>query len=217
MHDEFRKKLIEEHMEMAGAIASECLTKYNLASLLPYDDLLAYARAGLVEAAHKYDPGAGVHFRSYSWSRIKGAVLDGIRRNSRYSRAYRGQDDDGRDDVSARPSAKGSHPQSCRTQRTPSRTPARFNTRPKKRSTPAEYRAALLRAVQALPARDRDVILRHYFRGEPIKDIAEQYSFDPHTVVRFHCRSLSASVKPSRTSTPPTRKRCPNERRRRQP
>jgi len=191
MHDEFRKKLIEEHMEMAGAIASECLTKYNLASLLPYDDLLGYARAGLVEAAHKFDPGAGVHFRSYSWTRIKGAVLDGIRKNSRYSRAYRGEEDDARDDVSARPSAKGAH--SATLPNTADTLPdaGSLHYSPEDAVDAGRVRAALLRAVQALPARDRDVILRHYFRGEPIKDIAEQYGFYVQTITRFHCRSLS--------------------------
>lgn len=191
MHDEFRKKLIEEHMEMAGAIAAECLTKYNLASLLPYDDLLAYARAGLVEAAQKYDPGAGVHFRSYSWSRIKGAVMDGIRRNSRYSRAYRGEDGAAHDDVSARPSAKGVHSAILPNAADTLPDAGSLSYSPEAAVDAGRVRAALLRALQALPARDRDVILRHYFRGEPIKDIAQQYGFTVFTIVRFHARSLS--------------------------
>ena len=56
MQDDFRNKLIADHMEMAAAIASDCATKFNLFSLLPYSDLVAYAQQGLVEAASRYSP-----------------------------------------------------------------------------------------------------------------------------------------------------------------
>src|SRR5262249_28499421 len=84
MQDDFRKKLIADHMEMAVAIASECVLKFNLSSLLPYADVVAYAQQGLVEAANRYSPQCGTHFRSYSWPRIKGAVIDGVRKHKRY-------------------------------------------------------------------------------------------------------------------------------------
>lgn len=193
MLDEFRQKLIADHMEMAGAIASECLLKYNLASLLPYDDLLAYARAGLVEAAHNYDPGTGTQFRSYSWTRIRGAVLDGVRKNSRYSRAYCGEAKES-DDISARPAQIASGVGHSTTfadaaDNLPDIASLRYS--PEEAVDASRLRATLLRAIEALPARDRDVILRHYFRGEPIKDIAQDYGFYVQTIVRFHSRSLA--------------------------
>jgi RNA polymerase sigma factor for flagellar operon FliA len=210
MLDEFRKKLIADHMEMAGAIASQCLLKYNLASLLPYDDLLAYARAGLVEAAHNYDPRSGAEFRSYSWARIRGAVLDGVRKNSRYSRSYRGDEDDTEDSLTAKPGGRtlehgcvpvffssderlSAKPTDRPLGASPETLPdgESLHYSPEAAVDAGRLRATLLRAIDALPARDRDVILRHYFRGEPIKDIAQDYGFYVQTIVRFHSRSLA--------------------------
>ena len=43
------------------------------------DELLAAGRAGLFDAAHRYDSTRGVPFRSYANIRVQGAVIDAIR------------------------------------------------------------------------------------------------------------------------------------------
>lgn len=194
MHDDDRNKLIADHMEMATAIASECLVKYNLASLLPYDDLVAYARAGLVEAATKYKPSKGTTFRSYSWARIKGAVLDGVRKNSRYSRAYHPADlvqdeSTAHHTPTTLAGIQGPDDGLLNGDELPDVTSLQRS--PEEAIDAARVRATLLRAVDALPARQRDVIMRYYFRGEDIADVAAHYGFHTHTIVRDHSRSLA--------------------------
>ncbi len=44
------------------------------------DDLLGDGIIGLLEAARKFQPGRGVKFKTYAALRIRGAILDGLRR-----------------------------------------------------------------------------------------------------------------------------------------
>jgi len=43
-------------------------------------DMLGDGLVGLLEAAQRYQPGRGVNFRTYATTRIRGAILDGLRR-----------------------------------------------------------------------------------------------------------------------------------------
>lgn len=51
------------------------------------ENLESAGTLGLVEAAHNFDPARNVQFKSYAYARIRGAVLDELRRNSPLSQA----------------------------------------------------------------------------------------------------------------------------------
>jgi RNA polymerase sigma factor for flagellar operon FliA len=44
------------------------------------DDMLAFAYEGLLEARQRFDPARGVQFKSFAYYRVRGALLDGVRR-----------------------------------------------------------------------------------------------------------------------------------------
>jgi len=46
------------------------------------DDLMGAGREGLYDAARRFDPSHGIPFRAYANLRVRGAVIDGIRRQS---------------------------------------------------------------------------------------------------------------------------------------
>src|SRR5690554_4310891 len=50
------------------------------------DDLVSAGREGLLDAARRYDVEQQVPFRAYANFRVRGAVLDGVRRMSALSR-----------------------------------------------------------------------------------------------------------------------------------
>jgi len=50
------------------------------------DELLAFGRQGLVEAATRFDPTLGEDFRRFAYFRVKGAMLDGVRKMGTWSR-----------------------------------------------------------------------------------------------------------------------------------
>lgn len=183
MHDDFRKKLIADHMEMAAAIASDCVTKYNLSSLLPYADVLGYAQQGLVEAANRYSPECGTQFRTYSWSRIKGAVIDGVRKNRRhgFSRTFGAADHDEHD---------GPVPKGATSTVEALVDEKSIYSSAEDKADARRLRTALLQAIETLPERHRDITFRHYYRGEDLKEISKEAGFSEDHVGRIHTSSL---------------------------
>ncbi|MFK5913911.1 MAG: RNA polymerase sigma factor FliA [Woeseiaceae bacterium] len=71
--------LIEEHSGLVNRIA------YHLAARLPasvvVDDLIQVGMIGLLDASRQYDPSQGAAFTTYATIRIRGAMLDELRRN----------------------------------------------------------------------------------------------------------------------------------------
>lgn len=47
-----------------------------------YEDLIQFGFMGLVDAARRFDPKRGVEFSTYAVLRIRGAIVDGLRRDS---------------------------------------------------------------------------------------------------------------------------------------
>src|SRR5258708_31770157 len=46
------------------------------------ENLLSAGTLGLVEATNKFDPERGIQFKTFAYIRIRGAILDEVRRNS---------------------------------------------------------------------------------------------------------------------------------------
>ncbi len=56
--------------------------KRRLPSHIEFDDLLQSGLLGLLEARKHYKPGAGASFETYASIRIRGAIIDSLRKNS---------------------------------------------------------------------------------------------------------------------------------------
>lgn len=74
-----RDQLIVEHLPLVRHVVGRMLAE--LPPGLDVENLHSAATLGLVEAAGKFDPAHGVDFRSYAYPRVRGAVLDELRRN----------------------------------------------------------------------------------------------------------------------------------------
>ena len=72
------EQLVMRHAELVKRIA------YHLAGRLPasveVDDLIQAGMLGLLEAASNYSAGRGASFETYAGIRIRGAMLDGLRK-----------------------------------------------------------------------------------------------------------------------------------------
>ncbi len=53
------------------------------------DDLVSYGTFGLIEAVDRYDPSRGVTFQTYAMQRIRGAIIDALRKLGRVPRSLR--------------------------------------------------------------------------------------------------------------------------------
>jgi RNA polymerase sigma factor for flagellar operon FliA len=61
---------------IAGAVRSS-----PVGANVPLDDLIAYGAKGLLDAAERFDPEKGVPFDVFCRYRVRGAIVDGIRRH----------------------------------------------------------------------------------------------------------------------------------------
>ena len=84
-----RERLIARYIGLARIIAA---TLYGTRSddTVSFDDYLQYARVGLIEAIDRYDSLRGTSFETYSSYRIRGAILNGLSRETEV-RAQRGR------------------------------------------------------------------------------------------------------------------------------
>jgi len=73
------EKLVMEYLPYVKVVVKEIRNRFG--SELEAEELEAYGRMGLVDAAMKYDPGYGCSFRTYAYYRVKGAIIDGIRKD----------------------------------------------------------------------------------------------------------------------------------------
>ena len=75
---ELREKIIVEYAPLVKIVAGK-MNMY-LGSNVEYDDLVGYGVFGLIDAIDKYDLSKEVKFETYASLRIKGAILDQIRK-----------------------------------------------------------------------------------------------------------------------------------------
>lgn len=79
LHVRAHDELVTQYAPLVKRIA------YHLKARLPatviVDDLLQAGMVGLLEASRKYDSGRGASFETYAGIRIRGAMLDELRRN----------------------------------------------------------------------------------------------------------------------------------------
>lgn len=75
---EIREKIILEYAPLVKLVAGR-LSMY-LGYNVEYDDLVGYGVFGLIDAIDKFDPRKEVKFETYASLRIRGAILDQIRK-----------------------------------------------------------------------------------------------------------------------------------------
>ncbi len=74
-----RDELILEHLSLVRHVIGKLLAQ--LPPGVDVENLESAGTLGLVEAAHNFDPGRGAQFKTFAYPRIRGAVIDELRRN----------------------------------------------------------------------------------------------------------------------------------------
>lgn len=80
-------ELVRDHLHVVDHVVSSFRSR--LPSHVNPDDLRSAAHLGLIAAARSYDPSRGVPFAAYASTRMRGAVLDELRRVDWVSRRVR--------------------------------------------------------------------------------------------------------------------------------
>lgn len=79
-HQQRKDHLILEHLDYVRQLLGKLIVE--LPDHVDRENLESAGVLGLVEAAGQFDPARGVHFRTFAYARIRGAILDELRRNS---------------------------------------------------------------------------------------------------------------------------------------
>ena len=72
--------LVLAHLGMVKRVALHL--KVRLPPFMELDELIQVGMIGLLEASRAYDPGKGTEFENFAHSRVRGAILDEVRRLS---------------------------------------------------------------------------------------------------------------------------------------
>jgi RNA polymerase sigma factor for flagellar operon FliA len=75
-----REELILSHLPLVRHVVGKLLAQFPPG--MDVENLESAGVLGLVEAANNFDPGRGTQFKTFAYTRIRGAVLDELRRNS---------------------------------------------------------------------------------------------------------------------------------------
>jgi RNA polymerase sigma factor for flagellar operon FliA len=85
--EKLREQIILEYVPLVKLVAGR-LNMY-LGYTVEYDDLVGYGVFGLIDAIDKFDYGKGIKFETYASLRIRGSILDQIRKMDWIPRSVR--------------------------------------------------------------------------------------------------------------------------------
>ncbi len=84
---EDRTKLIKDHLTLVDIIAGRMVTQ--VPSFMNRDDIRSAGMMGLIDAANKFKPDKKILFKTFAEYRIRGAILDEMRKLDWFSRSLR--------------------------------------------------------------------------------------------------------------------------------
>jgi RNA polymerase sigma factor for flagellar operon FliA len=210
---QLRGRLIERYLPLARSVAARF---YRLRGddSVPFEDYLQYARIGLVEAIDDYDPAREATFETYSSYRIRGAVLNGLGRESEIAaqRSFwrtRAQDytewlpqnvlpNDGMGSSGEADAGEELAPRSRHASVVgfvlehdgEEVADDALQANPHVAAEQVELLTLIGIALEKLPARERDLIRRHYFEQCEFRVIAHELAVTPGRVSQLHTQAL---------------------------
>jgi RNA polymerase sigma factor for flagellar operon FliA len=212
--------LLEEHAGLVKRIA------YHLIARLPHtvdvDDLIQAGMMGLLDASQNYNASQGASFETYAGIRIRGAILDEIRRNDWAPRSVHRKAREIADVMHQLEQELGRHP-------TDNEVAKRLNisledyhqqlhdssghqvfslndfsdsdeshahpisenvTEPEQETQDSGFHAAMVKAIESLPERERLMMSLYYNDELNLKEIGEVLSISESRVSQIHSQTV---------------------------
>ncbi|HYO60673.1 MAG TPA: sigma-70 family RNA polymerase sigma factor [Actinomycetota bacterium] len=179
-----RERLIRHYLPLVEFLAGR-LGRHVHSSFRA--DLYSFGVEGLMDAIDKFRPEMGNRFETYGSVRIRGAMSDGIRKMSWLPRGAENRSSRVIEtvvpvDFQAARTPVGARLQDCLSDRTAS---APFDDL----LLQADH-DEVVAAVQALPDRERSVVVEHYYAQRQLKEIGKDMGVTESRVCQLHRRAL---------------------------
>jgi len=175
-----------------------------------HDDMMSDARMGLLTARGRFDPAVGVAFSTFSYYRIKGAILDGLRKSGVIARRERAEyamdkaatllgearcaegSELSYDKVLARVDTTikalgGAH---LIIHDAMEEEAARNDSGPAKAVENAQRQDMLREAIAQLSDTEQELLVRIYYRGESLSEAGAAMGYSRSWSCRIHSRAL---------------------------
>ncbi len=203
------REFIAEYRPLVQSIATKLRARYDLTSGL--DDLMADGFSGLIEARDRYDPSRGIQFNTFAYYRIRGAILDGVRKSALMSRrayaslraaeAALAVGEEVGDKRAADPAARGDVARTVETLHdTLTKLTAGFllasvgqdqeTPTPEEVLLEDETRTRVRGALASLPERELALVRGFYFEGRRFDEVADELGISKSWASRLHTKAL---------------------------
>jgi RNA polymerase sigma factor for flagellar operon FliA len=203
--------LVEEFRGLVGSVVHSLRKKLRIR--VSMEDMEGYGFKGLLEAHDRFDPETGSYFASFAYYRIRGAILDGCRKEGWLSRersrdARREEALDEYMETTGKTNRNTPKPASFseavdrvsdmvddaatifllheETLDTIQKSDPNQHKRLERRTNVQLVRAAL----KILTDQEREVIMRHHYEGERMDDIGDAFGHSRSWVSRVNTRAL---------------------------
>ncbi|TMB74390.1 MAG: sigma-70 family RNA polymerase sigma factor [Chloroflexi bacterium] len=171
-----RGALIERYWVLARALAKRI--RLVNSPLAEDDDLASAAVLGLIDAVDRFEPGRGVPFEAYASLRIRGAIIDELRRTGERSRSA--------GDLHLQPrmlSLDGLVEDDwVAFLATDDGVDARFDA--------DDLRRRVERALELLPPRQREVLARYYAESMTLREAGARMGISEARACQLHGRAI---------------------------
>jgi RNA polymerase sigma factor FliA len=212
-----RERLLLAHAALVKYLAHRIGSR--LAGPIDFDDLVGDGLLGLMEAVDRFDPSHNVRFKTYAESRIRGAILDGVRSRDWAPRSLRraarklesaitAVEQQSRRTATDEEIAKELHisvpelqdlyvqARGVRMSALPGieeegRDPADPRMDPLGRIQEEEQKRLLTEEIDSLPEREKLVLSLYYERGLTLKEIGAVLSVTESRACQLHTRALA--------------------------
>ena len=183
-------EFIAQHERMVHGLANRLRRELSLRGDL--DDLIAFGFGGLLEARHRFDPARGVRFQTFAYHRVRGAMLDGVRKMSQLPRrAHERFQAAAETTPTAAPTALDKAFMRMTALSTATVLQGRFgNESPEAVLLKNESITRLLQALPSLSPRQRVLVRGFYFEGRSIDAMARELGISKSWASRLHTNAL---------------------------
>jgi RNA polymerase sigma factor FliA len=209
------ENFVQTYDGLVRTIAKKTLDQLDLSCEL--DDLVGYGFRGLLEAKDRFDPSKGVEFQAYAYYRIRGAILDGVRKMAylprraharmQVARALDTECETAGEIRAANPQTRSDVDESVRMiDAILGRVAVAFavstasfdeknreyqsETDPETLFIDDEQRKAIHQAVEKLPERERLVIQGFYVNNRTLDEIGKELGMSKSWACRTHAKAL---------------------------
>ena len=199
---EYRDELIVEYAQLVKLVAGR-LNMY-LGYNVEYDDLVGYGIFGLIDAIDKFDYGKNVKFETYASLRIRGAILDQIRKMDWIPRSLR-QKQKRIEAAMAKIESETGHiasDEELAAEFTEAGSEVKMESagnshfdQPEEAIEKEELKKMMVRAIDSLTEKERSVVVLYYYEDMTLKEISLTLEVSESRVSQLHTKALNKMKK----------------------